>query len=210
MLKRIRDYFDHPYRALAYFLIASSITMALLVIGITRALAADVTTNWTYPTLNTDGSSIPASGAGSITSSKVEWGSCVGSAFGTKIGEATIPAPTKTHTATGLPPATYCLRAYVTNTYGTSSDASGVVTVTVNPPKPQPPVITTATVARLLVPTRWGDQVGHVVGKVELGTECGAQRKGEWHEVSRETVTLNRWGARLPESAVIVARCGAG
>lgn len=182
--------------------------LALLVFAALPALAADVTTTWTYPTLNTDGSTIPASGAGSIASSKVEWGSCVGSTFGTKIGEATVPAPTKTHTVTGLPPATYCVRASVANTYGISSDMTAAVTVTVNPPKPQPPVITTATVARLYLETRWGGVVSLKVGEVALGVACGAHARGEWYRVPRETVELNARGERLPASAVIVARCG--
>lgn len=182
--------------------------LALLVFAALPALAADVTTTWTYPTLNTDGSAIPASGAGSIASSKIEWGTCAGTAFGTKIGEAVVPAPTKTHTVTGLAPSTYCLRASVTNTYGVASDFTGAVSVVVNPPKPQPPVITTATVARVWTP--YGP--GTVVGSVPLGTACGELkldgRKADWYTVPRETVDLNRRGERLPASAVIVARCG--
>lgn len=184
--------------------------MWILCVASLPALAADITTTWTYPTQNTDGSAIPASGAGSIASSRVEWGTCAGAAFGTKLGEASIPAPTRTHVATGLPPATYCVRVYATNTYGAQSDASSVASVIVNPPKPQPPVITTATVARLW--TLFGP--GTVVGSVEIGIACGElkrdTRKADWHTVPRETVALNRRGQRLPSSAVIVAKCGVG
>lgn len=182
--------------------------MWILCVASLPALAADITTTWTYPTQNTDGSAIPASGAGSIASSRVEWGTCAGAAFGTKLGEASIPAPTRTPVATGLPPATYCVRVYATNTYGAQSDASSVASVIVNPPKPQPPVITTATVARL-----WRHGLGPVVGRVALDVPCGTlqldARRADWYTVPREAVTLNKFGRRLPADITIVAKCGA-
>lgn len=147
--------------------------MWILCVASLPALAADITTTWTYPTQNTDGSAIPASGAGSIASSRVEWGTCAGAAFGTKLGEA-----------------------------------RSVASVIVNPPKPQPPVITTATVARL-----WRHGLGPVVGRVALDVPCGTlqldARRADWYTVPREAVTLNRYGRRLPADSVIVAKCGA-
>ena len=183
--------------------------MWILCVASLPALAADITTTWTYPTQNTDGSAIPASGAGSIASSRVEWGTCAGAAFGTKLGEASIPAPTRTHVATGLPPATYCVRVYATNTYGAQSDASSVASVIVNPPKPQPPVITTATVARL-----WRHGLGPVVGRVAHEVPCGTlqldARRADWYTVPVDAVTLNRYGRTLGPHITVVAKCAAG
>lgn len=208
MFSRIRGYFDHPYRVLAWLLVVSALTMMLLIIGATQALAANITGTFTYPTKFVDGTPLTLA---QIERMRIEYGSCAGSAFGAKEGEVVVTPPATSYTITGLAPGQYCLRAFTKATAaagGLESDSTNVLQHSVAWPKPEPgTLVTVATTARLLVPTRWGDQVGHVVGKVELGTECGAQRKGEWHEVSRETIALNRWGEQLPSTAVIVAKC---
>lgn len=168
------------------------------------ALGANLELTWTYPAKNVDGSDVPASGAGSIVSSKVEWGSCAGTAFGTKAGEATVPAPTKTYSVPNLAPGTHCARVLVTNTYGVSSDFTAAVSRTVDAPKPLPPVITTATVVRLYL----RDNPSLVAGTVALGVECGDQAKGEWYAVDRANVKLNFIG-RIARDVPLVAKCAA-
>ena len=208
MLNRIRDYFDHPYRLLGWLLIATSVVAALLIIGATRAFAADVAVTWTQPATNTDGSAIPATGPGSIASNRVEWGTCNGAAFGTKVGERVVSPAATTATVTGLGPATWCFRAYATNTYAQESAASNAAQRVVNPPVPNPPVVTQATIARL-----WRHGVQREVGRVALNVPCGTLkldgRWADWYTVPREAVTLNKYGRRLPADIAIVAKCGA-
>ncbi len=280
MLQRLRDYFDHPYRLLAYVLLASSLTMALLIIFAARAFAAptvtltaspsqaispasitltwsstgaaacaatggwsgakatsgtqtltDVRTSatytltcsegsgtadltWTAPTQNTDGSALT-----DLVSYKVYTAtSAAGVDAATPV---TVAAPATTYTVTGLAAGTWHFGIRARNAQGIDSDMSGKPTkvvalasasasaaVTINT-KPNPPVLTVATVARLWTP--FGP--GTVVGSVELGVPCGElkadTRKADWWTVPRETVTLNRRGQRLGPSAVIVAKCGA-
>jgi predicted phage tail protein len=178
--------------------------LLLLCLIATPALAANLDLTWTYPSKNVDGTDIPATGAGSIASSKVEWGTCTGTAFGTKAGEATVPAPTKTYSVPNLAPGTHCARVAVTNSYGVASDFTAAVSRTVDAPKPLPPVITMATVVRLYL----RDNLSLVAGTIALGVECGDQAKGEWHAVNRSAVKLNFIG-RIARDIPLVAKCGA-
>lgn len=172
------------------------------------ASAADVAVTWTQPTANTDGSSIPTTGAGSIVSNRVEWGSCNGTAFGTKAGERVVTPVATSATVTGLAPGTHCFRVYATNTYGSESAASNAASRAIAAPIPNPPVVTQATIARL-----WRHGLEYQVGHVALNVPCGTLklegRRADWYTVPREAVTLNRYGRRLPAGAVIVAKCGA-
>jgi hypothetical protein len=103
------------------------------------AAAATVTVSWTPPVTNTDGSAIAATGAGSLTQYRIEYGTCSApNTFGTKAGEVTRAAPA-TGTTLNLQPGTTCVRVFVANTYGVESDASNVTTTVVNPPKPSAP-----------------------------------------------------------------------
>ena len=177
--------------------------LALLALLPFFASAADVGVSWTQPTSNTDGSTIPASGSGSIASNRIEWGTCSGSAFGTKAGEKVVsPAATNT-TVVGLTPGTHCFRAYATNTYGTESAASNVASKVIAPPTPNPPVVTTATIVRLW--TGKGPQT--VVGQIKLGVVCGEHMRSVWYAVSREDVMLNKAGRKLRPEAIVVAKC---
>lgn len=99
-----------------------------------------ITGRWTDATTNEDGSAIPATGAGSIASTRFEWGTCNGSAFGNKLGEVTVQAGSPRVAPTSdLPPGTYCGRFIHKNTYGVESDPSDVVTKTIDAPKPGKP-----------------------------------------------------------------------
>lgn len=176
----------------------------------TTVLAANADLTWVYPTTNTDGTTIPASGAGSIASTKVEWGTCSGTAFGTKSGEAAVPAPTKTYQVTNLGVGTWCFRANVSNTYGATSDWSGVVSKVVPPPTPNPPTLTvTIPVAYEINLTPSGFvKLGRDVGSVPIGTACSedivvANNRATYYAVPRNTVTLYR----QPKSSVLVAEC---
>lgn len=114
----------------------------LLLLVTFSAHAADVTWSWTNPTTNTDNSAIPASGAGSLSSGRLEFGTCNGTAFGTKAGEVPLTqADVTAHSVKQLNilPSTVCGRVYVRNTFSVESAASNVASVTVNPPTPGNP-----------------------------------------------------------------------
>jgi hypothetical protein len=118
----------------------ASVWLALLFLGACAQASATVV-NFTVapPTQNTDDSTIPASGPGSLTGFRVEWGTCAGSAFGTRIADIVMPAVTG---SADLAPGAYCFRAYARNTFGQESAASPVVARTVTAPIPRAPTIT--------------------------------------------------------------------
>jgi hypothetical protein len=106
----------------------------------TVALAAIATATWTNATQNEDNTAIPATGAGSLTSTTVEWATCgPGDTFGTKSGESTVPKNLTTLQTPDLLPGRWCFRAFHTNSYGVQSDPTSVAVKVVAPPKPRPP-----------------------------------------------------------------------
>lgn len=174
------------------------------------AVAGEAQLSWTFPTQNTDGTTIPASGDGSLTDTVIEWGSCSGGAFDVKAGEFAVSVPTNTYTVPNLAPATHCFRAKVTNTYGVVSDWSGTVNKVIAPPKPNPPVLLVIdTMAYELTDNpAQGIRLGRLVGTVPVGTVCGDTplaytERGAYYEVSLADVALTK----MPKSAVVVARC---
>lgn len=101
--------------------------------AIPSAFAADAVVKWTAPTTNTDGTAIPATGTGALTSYLIEYGSCstaagvVPQVLGTVQGSLSIAAPTLIGTLTGLLNSTiYCVRVYALNAAAKSA-ASGTV-----------------------------------------------------------------------------------
>jgi len=106
------------------------------------AQSATMTVNWQNPTLNTDGTTIPAApAAGSLVSTRVQYGSCVGTAFGVLAVEVIANAPAITTTFSNIGPGTYCVRAYAKNTYLVESVSSLVVVKVFAAPTPNAPVI---------------------------------------------------------------------
>jgi hypothetical protein len=113
---------------------------AMLAAG--AALAATLNISWQNATQNTDGSAIPASGAGSLVSTTVEYGPCNAAkdALASITGTITTPYPgTAPATKPDVPPGTWCGRAWHTNTYGVTSDPTAVASAVKDPPKPNKP-----------------------------------------------------------------------
>ena len=190
-----------PLRAGIAFIVCAVGLMALLCVA-TLARAADANLSWTLATQNTDGSTIPASGAGSLTGTRVEWGSCVGTAFGTAAGTVTVPTPATTHTVTGLGVATYCFRAFSRNSYGVESNPSGVVSKIVPAPTPNPPVLAVPVIAGMLQTPVYSvaanGKMSTFVGFVDVGATCSGPvlftyRSKAFREVPRASVKL--WGS---------------
>ena len=179
----------------------------LLSTATTAALAADVTVSWTHPVQFSDGSPLALN---QIASTRVERGTCNGTAFGTKQAEITVTAPAAQGVFAALVPGTYCFRAYTKATSaagGGESVASNVASKTVAFPDPGPPVIVTVTTA--VYDLKPNGKLGFVVGTVPLGTECGqqitSQGQRKYHELSYADVNLTY----MPNSLLIVGECEA-
>lgn len=117
--------------------------LALLFAPMANAL--DVVVSWTNPTLNTDGTSIPATGPGALTQTRVEWGSCSATnVFGVKAGEIIVLSPGTSGTILALPAGTTaCFRAYAKNNNGVESAPSAVVSKSIPASTPNAPVMAT-------------------------------------------------------------------
>ncbi len=183
----------------------ASLAAIALCVSASPAIAGDAALTWTLATANTDGSAIPASGPGSLASTRVEWGSCVGSDFGTVVGQQTVATPATTYTITGLAAGVWCFRAYSRTVAGLESAPTNVVTKTILQSPPQPPG--NLTVAALTVYQFIGttDAITLLaVGTVPAGTACDpAQSVNGRYAVPRAAVTW--YGSVRPR--VVFAQC---
>ena len=174
-------------------------------------LAASVTVSWNHPTQNTDGSTIPATGNGSIAQTRVEWGTCSSAGvFGVKESEVVVPYPnTSVMINNFLGGETICFRAFSKNTYGVESNASNVVAKTLENPKPRPPVLsTTVTVAyEITLDRKLEIRLARQVGTVELGAPCMdtpmQTNRGIYFPIDWKYVTFTK----TPKSSIVVTKC---
>lgn len=186
-------------------LLAALITIPAL------AQAASVNVSWTNPTQNTDGTTIPATGAGSITGTLIEWGTCSGTAFATKVGEQFVLAPATTYRVDGLAVGTHCFRALTRNTFGQQSAASNVATRVINAPIPNPPTINTVAVvaginmAPLYRINADGSRGSVVLGFMPTGKACDGpvvyRYRGQNYHRPKDFTTVKWWGSSPTTSA---------
>jgi hypothetical protein len=182
------------------------------------ASAADVTWTWNNPTQNTDNSAIPATGAGSLASGRLEFGTCgTGGTFGTKAGEIPLTLAqvnARTVTQTNLLPSTICGRVMVSNTYARESAASNVATVTVQTPTPKPATGLSAleVVAYELRPQIDGTFRAVRLGLISLPTYCGPERAVaggvEYHRIDLRDIDVVNWPANTRDLPTAWAVCG--
>lgn len=170
--------------------------------------AYELTVSWTNPAQNTDGTPIAASGDGALKETRIEYGSCIGSAFGTPIGEEIVAHPNQTVVIGGLAPGVYCVRAYAVNNSGTSSEPSGVAQGTIAAPVPQPPTITT--VEKVAYQLDGGKL--QRVGEIALGIGCTGEplySRGwrTFYAIDPAEITFKNGGQQT--GAVYVAACEA-
>lgn len=136
------------------------ILAALLALAAFAAHAETKTVSWVNATRNTDNTTIPATGAGALARTTVEYGTCLSrnpDVFGTKIGEIFVAAPANTLTVNLIVVQEYCLRAFHSNSYATAfsptaagnSAFSSTAVTTVAPPTPQQPTGITITSTRI-------------------------------------------------------------
>lgn len=102
---------QHVSRNKGRYLIALVVLVVLAALA-TAAQAGTATVSWTNPTQNTDGSAIPSTGPGSLTSTRIEWGTCSGTAFGSRAGDMVVNQPATSGVVQNLAPGTWCFRAY--------------------------------------------------------------------------------------------------
>ena len=183
----------------------ASLAVIALCVSASPARAGDAALTWTLATQNTDGTAIPASGPTSLTATRVEWGTCSGSAFGTVVGQQTVATPATTYTVTGLAAGVWCFRAYSRTVAGLESAPTVVITKTILQAPPQPPG--NLTVAALTVYQFIGttDAITLLaVGTVPAGTACDpAQSVNGRYAVPRAAVTW--YGSVRPR--VVFAQC---
>ena len=108
--------------------------LALLVVF--SANAADVKVSWTHPTQYSDGTALPLE---SIKDTRVQYGTCATTAFGTLTAEKYVAAPAATWTFTAVAAGTYCFRAQTTDLQGRISPWSVVVSKSIVEIKPKAP-----------------------------------------------------------------------
>ena len=167
------------------------------------ATAGTLTPSWTNPVTYTDGSALAAT---DITQTRVEYGSCNGTAFGTKAGEVKATGAATTGPAITVGPGTYCLRAYTT-AKGVESAASAVAVATIAQPAPNPPVLKTVDVTAYKMRQSIDGFSFVTIGTVPLGIECNAALNADGvYVVPRSSVKLASKFDTLP--LVTFAKCG--
>ena len=183
----------------------ASLAAFALCLSASPASAGDAVLTWTLATANTDGSAIPATGPTSLAATRVEWGTCSGSNFGTASGQQTVATPATTYTITGLAAGTWCFRAYSRTVAGLESAPTNAVTKTILQAPPQPPgnLTVAATVVYQLIGTP--DRFATIpVGTIPAGTPCDTtQAVLGLYVVPRAAVTW--YGSTRPQS--VLAQC---
>jgi hypothetical protein len=127
-----------------------TLTLALLALFLpAAAMAGTANVSWTNPTQFEDGTALaPAD----IASTTVEYGSCTGTAFGTKAGQQVATGSASTLVISNLAPATYCFRAATTVVAakgGGTSTFSNVASKVVPFSNPKPPTLLDVIIAWL-------------------------------------------------------------
>lgn len=162
-----------------------------------ESLAGGLTVTCTPPTLNTDGSTIPATGPDALASFRIEYGTCNGAAFGVAAGS--ITSATCGASVTGLAPQLWCVRSYSKNNAGNESDPSNVLSKTVLSAKPMPPtgLAVTSMIAYKMRQTVDGFTFV-AIGSVAAGTQCSDLSAQGFNVVPRSAVKLTSKFDTLP------------
>lgn len=150
----------------------------LFMASVAAAGNADLT--FTYATKNTDGTSIPATGPGSITTSTIEYGTCTGTGgFNVKQGQIAVVPPATMATVNMVVVQQYCFRATHTNTFGVTSDFSNVAVKNNPAPKPLPPGTLTVDNALIAYDFQEGDNLAQLipVGTMKAGAACNGEKE---------------------------------
>lgn len=146
--------------------------------------AADATVDWQHPTNNVDGSPIPATGPAALSSTRLEYGTCSGTAFGQAEGSVSAPYPATSAIVPGLEYGrSYCFRGASVNNAGEVSAWSNVVSRFILVPAPNPPTLS-ATVN--VVWELRGQMNTTIAGFTDIGAPC---EKGQF--TTKDGLTFN-------------------
>lgn len=222
-------------RALAT--IAVMLAVGLLVLAaiadVARADTKHVT--WINATANTDSSAIPATGAGSLVRTTVEYGTCTSGNAGiaVKSGEISVVAPQTMLDLSLVVVQQFCLQAFHSNTFATTfaaclngtpgtatcpvgnSARSNVAITTVLPPQPSPPAsLTVVAGAQTAYTFSLTDDfvVGLEAGTANVGATCDPTQgmidkaHGQLYLVPLAQVTL----LHSIKAKAVFAKCTAG
>lgn len=99
------------------------------------AHASTVTVDWTQPTTYINGTPLPLA---AIQQTRIEYGTCNGALFGTRIADVVALGSATTAVTPLLAPGTYCLRAY-TRAGGVESAPTNAIQVVIPVPVPNAP-----------------------------------------------------------------------
>jgi len=135
--------------------------------------AGTLTVTWVNPVTYSDNSALAAT---DITQTRVEYGTCNGTAFGTRINQGAVQGTLTTIVFSNLPPATYCVRAYTT-AKGVESIASAVSISTITQPPPNPPTLVTGSTSAYEARPASTTAPLALVGLTQLGAPCGPETK---------------------------------
>lgn len=183
---------------------AVTFTLSLAILAVLEgiAYAGTVTATWVNPTSYVDGTALVAA---DISRTRVEYGTCSGTAFGTRIGDIIATGATTSVTAT-LPAGTYCFRAFTT-AKGVESASSNLITKVVPQPAPSPPTLTVIDAVAYSVTTDWPNLAfvkSKAVGTVPLGTVCSDAKTDDGYNMV--PTNLVKWTGG--KSTYVVAKCG--
>jgi hypothetical protein len=155
--------------------------------------AAEATLTWIHPTQNEDGTPIVTAPetSGALESTRIEFGSCSSSSFGTKEGEVVVPYPATTTTIKNLKSSQlYCFRAYSQNNLLEESLASNVASRQMPNVRPKPPSLATDIVVANTILWKLDRYAKRYTvssaGYVKLGTPC----KRKQYEVAGVTYNV--------------------
>ena len=104
----------------------------------TSVFAASAIVSWNWPTQNTDGSTIPASGNGALESATVLYGLCNNGNVPANADSVESPYPTSSVEILGLGYGDWCFGAKAQNNLGAISDLSNVAVKSIVEPNSAP------------------------------------------------------------------------
>ncbi len=167
----------------------------------------------TLPTLNTNGTLIPASGNESLNHLDIRYSICLnGGLDGSNQLEQSGP-PATFRTISNLSPGEWCFAAAVQNVGnpGVHSSISNILSATIGGPTPEPPILTVATTTVYSISKGNDTFLLAAVGTVPIGTTCdenqyirGINNIDKLHVVSVSDIDL--WFGSV-RSNVVVADC---
>lgn len=131
-----------PFFAKEQDMLKRAIPFAILSLFVaTVALGIGLSVTWTNATKNTDNSSIPATGPGSIASTTITYGTCNAAkdAIATISGTVSVAGAAQAGSVPNLAPGLWCAYAQHVNTFGVVSDPSNVGFKDIAAPKPGAP-----------------------------------------------------------------------